>query len=75
MGDALANLNKSEDALSMMDKAASASDDAYTAIISQKSRFLALLLKRMMKLKNISLQSTKNIKITTEELLTLTSKW
>jgi predicted negative regulator of RcsB-dependent stress response len=39
MGDALANLNKSEDALSMMDKAASASDDAYTIISPKKQVF------------------------------------
>lgn len=47
MGDALANLNKSEDALSMMDKAASASDDAYTSYyFTKKAGLLALALKK-----------------------------
>jgi hypothetical protein len=41
MGDALANLNKSEDALSMMDKAASASDDAFTSYYLKKSWFIS----------------------------------
>ena len=47
MGDALANLNKSEDALSMIDKAASASDDAYTSYyFTKKAGLLALALKK-----------------------------
>ena len=47
MGDALANLNKSEDALSMMDKASSASDDAYTSYyFTKKAGLLALALKK-----------------------------
>ena len=47
MGDAMANLNKSEDALSMMDKAANASDDAFTSYyFSKKAGLLALALKK-----------------------------
>lgn len=47
MGDALANLNKSEEALYMMDKAASASDDAYTSYyFTKKAGLLALALKK-----------------------------
>ena len=47
MGDAMANLNKSEDALSMMDKAANASDDAYTSYyFNKKAGLLALALKK-----------------------------
>lgn len=47
MGDAMANLNKSEDALSMMDKAANASDDAFTSYyFNKKAGLLALALKK-----------------------------
>lgn len=47
MGDALANLNKSDDALSMMDKAANASEDAYTTYyFTKKAGLLALALKK-----------------------------
>lgn len=47
MGDAQSNLNKNEDALSMMDKAASASDDAYTSYyFTKKAGLLALALKK-----------------------------
>lgn len=47
MADCLANLNKSEDALAMADKAASASDDAYTTYyFTKKAGMLALALKK-----------------------------
>jgi tetratricopeptide (TPR) repeat protein len=47
MGDAQANLNKNEDALSLLDKAASASDDAYTSYyFTRKAGLLALAMKK-----------------------------
>lgn len=47
MADAQANLNKNEDALSMMDKAANASDDAFTSYyFNKKAGLLALALKK-----------------------------
>ena len=47
MADCLANLNKSDDALSMADKASSASDDAYTSYyFTKKAGMLALALKK-----------------------------
>lgn len=47
MADCLANLNKSEDALAMADRAASASDDAYTTYyFTKKAGMLALALKK-----------------------------
>lgn len=47
MADCLANLNKSDDALSMADKASSSSDDAYTSYyFTKKAGMLALALKK-----------------------------
>lgn len=47
MADCLSNLNKSEDALAMADKASSASDDAYTSYyFTKKAGLLALALKK-----------------------------
>ena len=47
MADCLSNLNKAADALSMADKAASASDDAYTTYyFTKKAGMLALALKK-----------------------------
>lgn len=47
MADCLSNLNKSDDALSMASKAASASDDAYTSYyFTKKAGMLALALKK-----------------------------
>ena len=47
MADCLANLNKSDDALSMADKASSVSDDAYTSYyFTKKAGMLALALKK-----------------------------
>lgn len=47
MADCLANLNKSDDALSMADEASSASDDAYTSYyFTKKAGMLALALKK-----------------------------
>ena len=47
MEDAQANLNKNEDALSLLDKAASASDDAYTSYyFTRKAGLLALAMKK-----------------------------
>ena len=47
MADCLSNLNKSDDALAMADKASSASDDAYTSYyFTKKAGMLALALKR-----------------------------
>jgi len=47
MADCLSNLNKADDALSMADKAASASDDAYTTYyFTKKAGMLALALKK-----------------------------
>ncbi|MCG2794183.1 MAG: tetratricopeptide repeat protein [Weeksellaceae bacterium] len=47
MADCLSNLNKSEDALAMADKAVSASDDAYTTYyFTKKAGMLALALKK-----------------------------
>lgn len=47
MADCLSNLNKSDDALSMADKASSASDDAYTSYyFTKKAGMLALALKK-----------------------------
>ena len=47
MGDVQANLNKNEDALSLLDKAASASDDAYTSYyFTRKAGLLALAMKK-----------------------------
>jgi len=47
MADCLANQNKSDDALSMADKASSASDDAYTSYyFTKKAGMLALALKK-----------------------------
>ncbi|RRQ47173.1 tetratricopeptide repeat protein [Chryseobacterium sp. SC28] len=47
MADCLANLNKSEDALAMAARAASASDDAYTTYyFTKKAGMLALALKK-----------------------------
>ena len=41
MADCLSNLNKADDALSMADKAASASDDAYTTYYFTKKASLS----------------------------------
>ena len=47
MGDALANQNKNDDALAMLDKATSASDDPYTSYyFTRKAGILALALKK-----------------------------
>lgn len=47
MADCLSNLNKSDDALAMADKASSASDDAYTSYyFTKKAGMLALALKK-----------------------------
>ncbi|TDX84223.1 tetratricopeptide repeat protein [Epilithonimonas xixisoli] len=47
MADCLSNLNKADDALAMADKAASASDDAYTSYyFTKKAGILALALKK-----------------------------
>lgn len=47
MADCLSNLNKADDALSMADKASSASDDAYTSYyFTKKAGMLALALKK-----------------------------
>lgn len=47
MGDCQANLNKSDDALSLLDKASSASDDPYTSYyFTRKAGLLALALKK-----------------------------
>lgn len=47
MSDCLANLNKADDAMSMMDKATSASEDPYTAYyFTKKAGLLALALKK-----------------------------
>ena len=47
MADALANQNKSDDALAMLDKATSASDDPYTSYyFTRKAGLLALALKK-----------------------------
>lgn len=47
MADCQANLNKSEDALSLLDKATSASDDPYTSYyFTRKAGLLALALKK-----------------------------
>ena len=47
MGDALANQNKNDDALAMLDKATSASDDLYTSYyFTRKAGILALALKK-----------------------------
>ena len=47
MADCLANLNKADDASAMADKAASASDDAYTSYyFTKKAGMLALALKK-----------------------------
>lgn len=47
MADASANLNKVDDALSLLDKAASTSDDAYTSYyFTRKAGILALALKK-----------------------------
>lgn len=47
MADCLANLNKSEDALSLLDKATTASDDAYTSYyFTRKAGMMALALKK-----------------------------
>lgn len=47
MSDCLSNLNKSDDALAMADKAANASDDAYTSYyFTKKAGMLALALKK-----------------------------
>lgn len=47
MADAQANLNKSSEALSLLEKAASASDDAYTSYyFTKKAGLLALALKK-----------------------------
>ncbi|MGC4129638.1 MAG: tetratricopeptide repeat protein [Bergeyella sp.] len=47
MADCQSNLNKSEDALSLLDKAISASDDAYTSYyFTKKAGVLALALKK-----------------------------
>lgn len=47
MADALANLNKSEDALSLLEKAISASDDLYTSYyFTRKAGLLSLALKK-----------------------------
>ncbi|WP_379968213.1 tetratricopeptide repeat protein [Epilithonimonas sp. UC225_85] len=47
MADCLSNLNKSDDALAMADKASSASDDAYTSYyFTKKAGMLALAIKK-----------------------------
>jgi len=47
MADCLSNLNKSDDALAMADKASSASDDAYTSYyFTKKAGMLSLALKK-----------------------------
>lgn len=47
MADCMANLNKNDDALSLLDKAASASDDAYTSYyFTKKAGVVALALKK-----------------------------
>ncbi len=47
MSDCLANLNKADDAMAMMDKASSASDDPYTGYyFTKKAGLLALALKK-----------------------------
>lgn len=47
MADCLSNLNKADDALTMADKASSASDDAYTSYyFTKKAGMLALALKK-----------------------------
>jgi hypothetical protein len=40
MADAKSGLNKNDEALTLLDKAASASDDPYTTIISQEKQVL-----------------------------------
>ena len=47
MADALANQNKNDDALAMLDKATTASEDAYTSYyFTRKAGILALALKK-----------------------------
>lgn len=60
MADAKSGLNKNDEALQLLDKAASASSDPYTTYyFTRKAGILALGLKKNAYAKNILLQLTK----------------